>query len=111
MPSQYTLRNFTEGGLYHIYNRISGNEELFRSAEDYQTFIFYLYIYLKSPKSVLSTYPSLPFRLQVKNLHKEIDALAYCLMPNHCHLFLHTPHPNLSVFNRRLLTGNIFLEI
>lgn len=88
MPSKYTLRSFVEGGVYHVYNRASGEKTLFKDEADYETFRFYLYIYLKPMKTVLGKYENLPFRLQIKNLHKEVDALAYCLMPNHFHLLL-----------------------
>ena len=88
MPSKYTLRNFVEGGVYHVYNRAAGEKVLFKDDADYETFRFYLYIYLKPLKTVLEQYENLPFRLQIKNLHKEVDALAYCLMPNHFHLLL-----------------------
>jgi putative transposase len=88
MPSKYTVRSFVGGGVYHVYNRAVKEKTLFRDNSDYETFRFYLYIYLKPLKTVLEQYENLPFRLQIKNLHKEIDALAYCLMPDHFHLLL-----------------------
>ncbi|HRN96350.1 MAG TPA: transposase [Candidatus Levybacteria bacterium] len=88
MPSKYTIRNFVEGGVYHVYNKTAGGKILFQDDTDYETFHFYLYIYLKPIKAVLESYANLPFRLQIKNLHKEVDCLAYCLMPDHFHLLL-----------------------
>lgn len=88
MPSQYTTRNFVSGGTYHIYNKSSDNKILFKDETDYKTFLFYLFIYLQPLKTVLKVYENLPFRLQIKNLHKEIDCLAFCLMPDHFHILL-----------------------
>ncbi len=86
MPSKYVVRNFTEG-TYHIYNR-SVDKFLFQDDNDYQTFLFYIYVYLKPIKQVLKVYPALPFRLQIKNMSSEVDALSYVLLPDHFHLLL-----------------------
>lgn len=87
MPSKYIIRNFTVGGTYHIFHR-SISADLFQDEDDYRTFLFYLYTYLRPVKQVLKLYPELPFRLQINNLSKEIDAFAYVLLPNHFHLIL-----------------------
>lgn len=88
MPSQYTVRNYVSGGTYHIYNKTADTKILFKDETDFKTFLFYLFVYLQPLKTVLKSYENLPFRLQIKNLHKEIDCLAYCLMPDHFHLLL-----------------------
>jgi putative transposase len=87
MPAKHTQRSFIEGGLYHIYNSAK-KDLLFKEEEDYKTFLFYLYIYVRPIKSVLQQYDELPFRLQIKNLNKEVDILTYCLMPDHFHIIV-----------------------
>ncbi len=87
MPSKYIVRNFSEGVTYHIYNK-SVDTHMFQDEDDYRTFLFYIYIYLKPLKQVLNAYPTLPFRLQIKNMSEEIDAFGYCLLPDHFHLLL-----------------------
>jgi REP element-mobilizing transposase RayT len=54
--------------VYHVYNRAVGKDKLFINNVDYYNFIFKLRSYI------------LPF----------IDLYAYCLIPNHFHLLLHT---------------------
>lgn len=54
------------GKYYHIYNRANGDENLFRSEENYD---FFLRRYLHFMKGWVSTF-------------------SYCLMPNHFHLFI-----------------------
>lgn len=89
MPSKYLLRNFEEGGIYHIFNRGVDKRIIFIDDEDYHLFLYYLYIYLTPLEKVLRRYHNLPIRLFQKNLAKEVDLLAYCLMPNHFHLLLY----------------------
>ena len=96
MPSKYVLRKFSAEGIYHIYNRGSEGTNIFREEQDYKMFLYYLYIYLVPLKVVLEHYPSLPFRLRIHNMNKEVDLLAYCLMPDHIHLLLQ-PHSNSSI--------------
>lgn len=86
MPSKYIVRNFSEG-TYHIYNK-SIDEFMFQDSDDYKTFLFYIYVYLRPIKNVKQAYPKLPFRLEINNLSAEIDAFSYCLLPDHYHLLL-----------------------
>lgn len=86
MPSKYLLRNFEQGGVYHIFNRGVDKRTIFLDEEDYHLFLYYLYIYLTPLEKVLRRYHTLPIRLFNKNVAKDVDLLAYCLMPNHFHL-------------------------
>lgn len=88
MPSRYVIRSFSENSYYHIFNRGVEKRQIFQENQDYQIFKYYLFIYLQPIKSVLTKYPSLPLRLQAKNLNTELDLISYCLMPNHFHLLL-----------------------
>ena len=72
MPGPGRL-NF-ENAHYHVMNRGSGRQVIFHRDEYYQVFLACL------------AEASKRFGLQV---------LAYCLMGNHYHLFVKTPHANL----------------
>ncbi len=69
------LRIQYPGAWYHIMNRGRRREDIFSTDQDYITFIEVL-------KEAISLW--------------NINIVAYCLMPNHYHLLLHTPEGNLS---------------
>jgi REP element-mobilizing transposase RayT len=62
-------------GLYHVWSRGNARDEVFRDEVDYVTFL-----------RVLA-----PLVRQFKWL-----CHSFCLMPNHFHLLLETPEPNLA---------------
>lgn len=88
MPSRYVIRNFSENGYYHVYNRGVEKRKIFLDQQDYNLFLYYLYIYLMPLDQVLKKYPMLPLRLHAKNLSNEANLISYCLMPNHFHLLI-----------------------
>lgn len=88
MPSKYVVRNYIEGGTYHIFNRGVEKRKIFMSNQDYKIFMHYVFVYIAPVSKILISYPNLPFRLQQKNLSNEVEILAYCLMPNHFHFLL-----------------------
>lgn len=88
MPSRFLVRDFRPGGTYHIFNRGVDQRRIFVDEEDYNLFIYYLYIYLTPLDKVLRRYHDLPVRLFKKNVAKDLDMLAYCLMPNHVHFLI-----------------------
>lgn len=75
------LRIEFENAFYHVFNRGLEKREIFKSKADYEAFLKILTL--------------LQVRFAVK-IH------SYCLMPNHYHLFVETPKPNLSRFMREL---------
>src|SRR5579863_329737 len=98
MPRQ--LRREYAGGIYHVMNRGDRREEIFLDDEDRERFL-----------------ASLGEACQ----KTEWQVQAYCLMPNHFHLVLETPRPNLvtgmkwllGVYTRRFnirhrLCGHLF---
>lgn len=89
MPSKNTIRQFTEDGYYHIYNRGVEKRRIFQDREDYNTFIYYLKTYLSPPEELNKEDKILRFNLEKNNLSNEVELLAFCLMPNHFHLLLH----------------------
>lgn len=88
MPSRYVIRNFVENGYYHVFNRGVEKRDIFMDEQDRNMFMYYIYIYLNPLDEVFIKYPTLPPRLQAKNMANEIYLVAYCLMPNHVHLLL-----------------------
>ena len=94
MPRRNTIRRFTEEGIYHIYNRGVEKRTIFLDEQDYAVFLHLLKYYL-SPTDQDTIHPLMKFQgfsvvrpRPLANLEKEIDLIAYCLMPNHFHLLL-----------------------
>jgi putative transposase len=100
MPAKNSTKQYIEGGYYHIYNRGVEKRNIFLGIRDYGVFSEYLNEYL-SPKdknnllkTAAETQTSAKERSRItgilnrKNFNSEITLLAYCLMPNHFHLFL-----------------------
>lgn len=75
MPSKNSQKLYLENGYYHIYNRGAGKSEIFLEDQDYRVFTHFLKKYLA---------PELKH-----SLASEVKLLAYCLMPNHFHFFVH----------------------
>lgn len=88
MPSKYVLRSFRENAYYHVFNQGVEKRDIFLTEDDYYLFQRYLLIYLSPIEKVLEIDPDIPLRLTSRNLAGEIEILAYCLMPDHFHLFL-----------------------
>lgn len=95
MPAKNSLKIFAENTYYHIYNRGVEKRNIFIDNQDYEVFLHLLKYYL-SEKNEALTHPielvaptDKPIRPRpLRNLNKEIDLIAYCLMPNHFHLLV-----------------------
>ncbi|HBG62316.1 MAG: hypothetical protein A2306_11400 [Omnitrophica WOR_2 bacterium RIFOXYB2_FULL_38_16] len=75
------IRILFEGAYYHVLNRGQGKRDIFLDDNDYKTFLRII--------------------KETCELH-EVTIVSYCLMPNHYHLLVHTPHANLPDFMRQL---------
>ena len=73
MPRE--LRDNVEGGIFHIYARGNDRGLIYRDDADYLAYLGLL------GRTIART---------------RWACLSYCLMPNHVHLLLETPSPNLS---------------
>ncbi|MEK7064240.1 MAG: transposase [Patescibacteria group bacterium] len=90
MPSRYYQRTYLEGGYYHLYNRGTHKQTIFRDNDDYFTFTEILSYYLRFPHGKPHS------RFSPKNEPDGSSSsestpchlLCYCLMPNHFHLLL-----------------------
>lgn len=94
MPHRNTIRHFTENGIYHIYNRGVEKRDIFLDEQDYAVFLHLLKYYL-SPIDPDEVHPLLEFQnfsvvrpRPLANIEKEIELIAFCLMPNHFHLLV-----------------------
>jgi putative transposase len=86
MPSRNIIKTYVNDSYYHIYNRGVEKRIIFQDDQDYKVFLSYLQFYLTDPLRG-ETPKSFPSQL-LHNHVKEIKLLAYCLMPNHFHLFV-----------------------
>lgn len=100
MPAKNSSKTYIENGYYHIYNRGVEKRLIFMDQQDYSVFLSYLKEYLL-PKNEKDLYEKLSNPdttskekdkilklLRLNNFYQEITLLAYCLMPNHFHLFV-----------------------
>jgi putative transposase len=88
-----------EDEYYHVFNRGSEKKNIFLNNRDYIRFLF-LIVYLQSPQSFnnISRYigqyvKSSAFNISAKQVSeivsgRQVELVAFCLMPNHFHLLL-----------------------
>lgn len=88
MPSPHVVRFETAPGYYHVYNRGVEKRLTFIDVQDYNMFLYYLFVYLAPPTLVQVKYPKLRARLLANNRWSSIKLVCYCLMPNHFHFML-----------------------
>jgi len=79
------LRIEYEGAWYHVMNRGAARQNIFTSVKHYNLFLQLL--------------------LEIKKRF-QVEIHAYCLMPNHYHLLIRTPLPNLSNAMRHIVYRN-----
>lgn len=113
MPARNVLKTYVEDSYYHIYNRGVEKRIIFSDDQDYNVFLGYLKEYLSPPVDPYQFRQELTFKgesfkgipRQPNNYSKEIDLLAYCLMPNHFHLLIkQNSSRSIENFMRSLLT-------
>lgn len=93
MPAKNVLKEYEEGGYYHVYNRGVEKRLIFIDDEDYHKFIGYLKVYLTPIDLRGLTLKdgngrTVPPSRRLNNYADEIELIAYCLMPNHFHFML-----------------------
>lgn len=96
MPSKFREKVYLPDTYYHIYNRGVNKRSIFKTAEDYATFLNLLKRYLDD-KPVLDNKGR-----EYEWLHNKIELLAFCLMPNHFHLLIYQQDPDAMT---RLIRG------
>lgn len=90
MPSKYIIKQSTENGIYHVYNRGVEKRDIFCDDHDYKYFLYLLKSYLTPMKERTGLDPAQGPTLQREkpDYSNEIELMAYCLMSNHFHLLL-----------------------
>jgi REP element-mobilizing transposase RayT len=89
MPRKNTIRRDVEDGFYHIYNRGVDKRVIFQDKIDYSVFLRFIkehLLPLNHPD--LMILQGLNPRRNAINCFGEVELIAYCLMPNHFHLFM-----------------------
>ncbi len=99
---------FTNGNIYHVFNRGVDRRDIFLENPDYFRFIHDLYEFndkAPAPNAYYST--SYDFGDNVQdNREPIVDILAFCLMPNHFHLLLRQREDNgITFFMRKIGCG------
>jgi REP element-mobilizing transposase RayT len=96
MPSKNVVKIYAKNNYYHVYNRGVEKRNIFEDKQDYKVFLGYLKQQLSRPPDPAKllktftlqceTFKGVP--RQPKNFSKEINLVAYSLMPNHFHFLL-----------------------
>jgi putative transposase len=94
-------QSFAIGESYHLYNRGTEKRIIFSDEQDYNHFLFLMY--------VCNTIKSIELRKIGENFDREetlIDIGAYCLIPNHFHILVQEKTENgISKYMLKLLTA------
>jgi len=73
---------YAEEAYYHIYNRGVAKQHIFKDEKDYVVFLSLLKRHLNNEPAKDELGREYP------NFHDDVQLLAFCLMPNHFHLFV-----------------------
>lgn len=104
MPAKNSLKEYSPDSYYHVYNRGVAKQNIFLDDQDYKTFLSYFKLYLTLPDLQGQSLQVSPSK-KLKNYSQELKLLAYCLMPNHFHLFVFQKETNsMANFLRSLAT-------
>lgn len=82
MPGRNINKTYLEESYYHIYSRGVNKEAIFRQEEDYSVFLNLFKRYLNEEPTKDNKGREYPW------YHRDIELLAFCLMPNHVHLLV-----------------------
>ena len=101
---------FSIGEYYHIYNRGTDKRIIFLDKNDYNRFIVLLYLCNNTTPVDINRFiregQSFTELINIKINEGLVDIGAYCLMPNHFHLFIREKQENgISLFMKKLLTA------
>ncbi|MGB9613620.1 MAG: transposase, partial [Candidatus Margulisiibacteriota bacterium] len=92
----YRIHPFSQGEIYHVFNRSIGNIPIFLNKRDYRRAIEVINFYNYSNPPLRFSYfnrltPGEKSKIltELETVHrKQIDLLSFCLMPNHLHFLI-----------------------
>ena len=100
-----------ENEFYHIYNRGVDRRTIFLDDRDRERFMKLLYLANGTGSVVMESDGKISFgEIVAQNVEKQplVAIGAYCLMPNHFHIFAkETEQGGITKFMRKLLTGYV----
>ena len=82
--------SFSNGQIYHVFNRGTERRKIFLSKKDYERFLKNMAAFNDAERSIYNL-RRLDVRHPVLNNRDRkplVDVLCFCLMPNHFHLML-----------------------
>lgn len=100
MPARNSRKIYYDDAYYHLYNRGVEKRKIFLDRQDYSVFLSYLKDYLlpknedlleerlADPNTTQHEKNKILKLLRMNNFADEVTLVAYCLMPNHFHLFI-----------------------
>lgn len=107
MPAKNTIKQFINGGYYHIYNRGVEKRKIFMDEQDYSVCLSYLKTYLMpkdmSKLQTIIANPEIDWGqkdralklLRMNNFYQKLSLGAFCLMPNHFHFLVKQTDENI----------------
>ena len=101
MPSKNRIKSYAPDAYYHVYNRGVAKQLVFKDNQDYAVFLNIIKRHLSKDITTDS------YGREYEKFNTEIQLLAYCLMPNHYHLFFYqNEDPRaLEHFMRKIITA------
>ena len=100
MPSKNIVKVYDADAYYHVYNRGVNKQRIFIESADYAVFLNLLKRYLSEEISRDSK------GREYANYYRSLDLLAFCLMPNHFHLFIFQSSEEAMVSVMRAVCGS-----
>ena len=106
MPQRNTVKEYAPESYYHVYNRGVNKADIFLDEQDYTVFLNLIKRYLGKDVEKKTN------RLQYENYYDKIELLAFCLMPNHFHLFIYQSESRLinEVMKRVCVTYSMYFN-
>ena len=100
MPSRNVLKTNAPDSFYHVYFRGGNRSRIFREPADFEKMLSLFSRYLSLEETKNSAGISFP------NYSNKIQLLAFCLMPNHVHMFIYQYQmDDMAEFMKSLLTS------
>jgi len=89
VPAKNRNKIFATNVYYHAYNRGYNQQTIFHDDSDYKAFLYLLRKYLEPGFQEKKYTPrGEECLVEPNHVHREVDLVAFCLMPNHFHLLL-----------------------